>query len=200
LPWYTYPAIEYISQLELRDRVVFEYGLGNSSLFWAGLAGKVFSLDHNREWYDRVSTRAPENVKVLLATDRDEYIRAIHRFEFDFDVIVVDGIERYQCCKNALEKLKEGGLIILDNSDWYPRCTALLRSADLIQVDMTGFGPICGYTWVTSFFLHRKASFKTRFDRQPIQVLRPNAASNKAGLTRLLEWEQGLRSKPLVRR
>ena len=32
LPWYTYPAIEYIKQLDLTNKVVFEWGCGNSSV------------------------------------------------------------------------------------------------------------------------------------------------------------------------
>ena len=34
LPWYTYPAIEYLEQLDFRDRTVFEFGSGASTLFW----------------------------------------------------------------------------------------------------------------------------------------------------------------------
>jgi hypothetical protein len=146
-----------------------------------------------------VARNAPSNVELLLATDANEYVGAIERFDQDFDVVVVDGNDRFECCKRALKKLRAGGVIILDNSDWHPSCTALLREANLIQVDMTGFGPMSAFTWVTSLFLSRQFSPKPRFDRQPIQVLRPNAVSNKAGLATLLEWERGLRRKPLIR-
>jgi len=33
VPWYTYPAIEYIRQLIFTDKAVFEYGSGHSTLF-----------------------------------------------------------------------------------------------------------------------------------------------------------------------
>ena len=35
LPWYTYPAIEYLRQFDYKDKKVFEFGCGFSSLFWA---------------------------------------------------------------------------------------------------------------------------------------------------------------------
>ncbi|MCL0042054.1 hypothetical protein M1N12_03225, partial [Peptococcaceae bacterium] len=33
---------------------------------------------------------------------------------------------------------------------------------------MTGFGPINGYTWTTSFFFHREFNFKPLHSRQPL--------------------------------
>ena len=34
VPWYTYPALEYINNLDFKDMSVFEYGSGNGSIFW----------------------------------------------------------------------------------------------------------------------------------------------------------------------
>lgn len=34
IPWFTYPAIEYLSHLDLSGCSVFEYGSGFSTLFW----------------------------------------------------------------------------------------------------------------------------------------------------------------------
>jgi len=41
LPWYTYPAIEYIRQLDFSDKSIFEYGSGNSTVFWSRIAARV---------------------------------------------------------------------------------------------------------------------------------------------------------------
>src|SRR6187399_2329614 len=35
LPWFTYPAIEYLAAFDFSDRVLFEYGSGQSTLYWA---------------------------------------------------------------------------------------------------------------------------------------------------------------------
>ena len=47
IPWYTYPAIEYLSQFDYTDKQIFEFGCGFSSLFWAKRAEKVISIEHS---------------------------------------------------------------------------------------------------------------------------------------------------------
>jgi hypothetical protein len=129
IPWYTYPAIEYIKQLDFSDKSVFEYGAGNSTVLWSRIAGR-------------------------------------------FDVIVIDGparaLTRLKCCRAARDYLNEGGLIILDNSDWLPESAAFLRSTGLLQVDMTGFAPLNAHTRTTSFFFDRRCSLRPKGDKQPM--------------------------------
>ena len=38
----------------------------------------------------------------------------------------------------------------------------------IIEVDMSGFGPINRYTWTTSFYFRRKVDLMPAFDRQPV--------------------------------
>ena len=167
IPWYTYPASEFIGQLDFRDRSVFEYGSGNSTLFWSGIARRVVSVEHERHWFERMRTIAPANCEMRFADDADGYVDAIKRTGETFDVIIIDGQSRLRCAPVAADALREGGLIILDNSDWFPRTSAALRARDLIEVDMSGFGPINDYTSTTSFYFDRRCAFGPRSDRQP---------------------------------
>jgi hypothetical protein len=171
IPWYTYPAIEYLRQIDFAQADVFEYGSGHSTLFWASRARSVTSVDDDREWYDRLSPRLPPNCELILETDLYAYPCVIERTGRLFDVIVIDGAARgntrLKCARRALGVLREGGLIILDNADWLPESSRLLRDAGLIQVDMTGFGPVNGYTWTTTLFLHRACTLRARSPRQP---------------------------------
>jgi hypothetical protein len=57
LPWYTYPAIEYLRQLDFSDKTVFEYGSGMSTVFWAGKAKHVVSVEDDEQWCDVVTLR-----------------------------------------------------------------------------------------------------------------------------------------------
>ena len=166
LPWYTYPAIEYIKQLDFSEKEVFEYGSGNSTVFWSKLAKRVVSIESDRTWYETVREKVESNVEVKLIEDDDSYIQEISNHN-SFDVIVVDGIHRLECAKTAIDKLKSGGMIILDNSDWHVKTAKLLRSNDLIEVDMTGLGPINAYTWTTSFFLRRDFNLQPKGSEQP---------------------------------
>lgn len=48
-----------------------------------------------------------------------DYVGAIDRYSNDsLDIVLVDGRTRMPCCFRALPKLKRGGLLILDNSDY----------------------------------------------------------------------------------
>ena len=167
IPWYTYPAIEYLIQLDYTDKTVFEYGSGNSTLFWAERARKVVSVEDNHHWYSRIGKEIGKNIDLRLISDRDEYIRAIGSCDEKFWVIVIDGSHRYECAKQAITRLKPGGMIILDNSDWFTETAALLRHADLIEIDMSGFGPINAYTWTTSLFVHRQFRLRHKGKNQP---------------------------------
>ena len=172
VPWYTYPAIEYVKQLDFRGRSVFEFGSGNSTLFWAAVAARVVTVEDDERWYRMMAPRVPRNCELILESDLDAYAAAIGRSGDLYDVIVIDGAARgktrLRCAEAAVARLREGGMIVLDNSDWLPESSRLLREAGLIQVDMTGFAPISRHTQTTSFFLHRAFAFEPRGPRQPM--------------------------------
>ncbi len=165
-PWYTYPAIEYINQLDFSNKEVFEYGSGNSTIFWSEVAKRVVSIENNKEWYEIISSKVGKKTEVQLIVDDVSYIQEILNHE-NFDIIVIDGLHRLDCAKVAIERLKPGGIIILDNSDWFVKTAKFLRESNLIEVDMTGLGPINPYAWTTSFFFDRNFSFQPKAVNQP---------------------------------
>lgn len=171
IPWMTYPAIFYINQLDLSGKDVFEWGAGNSSLFFAQRAKSVTSVESKKEWCERVLREKKDNITVIHAVG-DDYHTAIDRDDRKYDVIVIDGelATRLDCAKNALRHLKDDGMIILDNSDWLHKTCEYLRNEDLLQVDMAGFGPINDYTWCTTFYLTRGFDFRSRGGKQPTFV------------------------------
>lgn len=169
IPWYTYPAIEFLEQLDFRDRQVFEFGCGNSTLFWGARAARVTSVEHDPAWHASMSAKVESApIDLRLAAERTEYVAAIRPLAGTFDVIVVDGRWRFACAREAVAALRPGGLIVLDNADWYPGTARMLRAANLIEIDFSGFGPINDYTWTTSLFLDRAYNFRPRSDRQPV--------------------------------
>lgn len=173
IPWYTYPAIEYIKQLDFSDKKVFEFGSGNSSLYWAGISKYVVSVESDEKWYESMLAKKKDNSKFLYRELGRGYYESILNENDDFDVVVVDGRLRDKCCEFALKKIKKNGLIILDNSERasqyeeYSNAVEFLKNADLIQVDFCGFGPINDYAWATSFFFSRNFDFKSK--KHPIQ-------------------------------
>ena len=193
VPWFTYPAIEYLKQLDFSARDVFEYGSGHSTLFWGRRARSVVAIEHNPSWHEFVRARASQNCRVILETDLDRYVESIcsHGVASRYDVIVIDGlVDRRTRAKGALlalGALRPGGLVIVDNADSLPGTCRLLRQAGLIQVDMSGLGPCNGYAWTTSLFLTRD------FDLQPMASRQPLAPPGGKGLN----WEPHLERKLL---
>jgi hypothetical protein len=167
LPWYTYPAIQYLSQLDLRDRDAFEFGSGNGSLFWAARVRSLTSVESDRAWHELIESRKLANQQVMLVEDLGEYPHAVEKEQRKYDLIIVDGKRRRLCAQTAIRCLAEDGMIILDNADWYPKTAALLRDAGLIQIDFSGYGPVNNYTWTTSLFLRSAVKLRPLGDRMP---------------------------------
>lgn len=168
LPLYTYPTIEYLTQFDYRDKRIFEFGAGASTFFWMERAGQVVSVENNQDWYSKLKVQIKSNVTLIFAQNQ-AFPAAIDSQEGLFDVIVVDGFGyRFDSAVQALKKLAPGGFIVLDNADWHPNTAALLKSAGLLQVDMSGFKPCESHTSTTSIFFRRDFDFKTLEQRQPV--------------------------------
>jgi len=171
VPWMTYPAIFYLDQLDLRQKIIFEWGAGNSSLFFAQRAKKVKSIEYKKEWYEYVLSKKSDNIDLILA-DKENYASVIDADSQQYDVIVIDGEidRRFECAEYAVSHLHSTGMIVVDNSDWLEHTCAFLRTHDFIQVDMAGLGPINNYTWCTSFFFRRDFNFTPLNAKTPSYV------------------------------
>lgn len=171
LPWYTYPAIEYLQQYDFSKCDVFEFGSGNSSKFWSVRAHTVTSVEFDPHWYERGIQELSSNQTLLLKTEKERYANAIHDHDSFYDVVVIDGRYRYNCAIEALERIKNGGIIILDNSDWFPSTAKLLRNEGFIQVDFIGAGPINSYPWCTSIFFRKQLDIPRTLTNNAVKVL-----------------------------
>ena len=175
IPWYTYPAIEYLSQFDYGGKRIFEFGCGYSSLFWADRAEQVISIEDNPNWFAKWQEEFKrDNLDIRWRDEGDIYEKAVFEDGCLYDVIVVDGKRRAECAAAAIQKLAPGGLIILDDSDRintsqeYVKAVAALKNADLIQVDFYGFCPMNCYTKTTSLFLSRDFNFVSKHPVQPM--------------------------------
>jgi len=170
IPWYTYPMVEFLKQLDFSQKTVFEYGSGNSTLFWAERSKRVVAIEDDPAWYKQIKPRLPANVEYILVDNKEAYVQGIHKFDELFDVIIVDGSHRFDCTKSARPKLSATGMVILDNADWFVKTTAFLRDSNLLEIDMAGFNPINGYATTTSVFMSRQIELK------PAGAVQPNFA------------------------
>lgn len=161
IPWYVYPAIEYLDSLDFLGLTVLEFGSGTGSYWWAERAKYVLSVEHNEDWFNVAKEKLLNNQSIVLAKELEQYVQA--GYGKKFDIVIIDGKYRHQCAMMVKSMLSENGMVLLDNSDRHPDTAKYLREdMDLIQVDFHGFGPINNYTWTTSLFFARGIKLKKK--------------------------------------
>jgi hypothetical protein len=165
IPWYTYPSIEYLNSFDFSRCDVFEFGSGNSSLYWSSRASSVVSVEDDKNWFDIVKKNTASNHTLIYRLKESEYVLSLSEQGRKFDIIIIDGNHRLRCTEQAIKMLSSDGLIVLDNSDRITEkeCSRLLRANGYIQVDFSGFGPVNGYCWTTSIFLKSQRIFLENF-------------------------------------
>lgn len=120
MPWISYRAQRYLARLLRSDWTVLEFGSGMSTIWFAQRCRKVYSFEHNPLWYDIVKAQLSNkhiiNVSYTLR-DSESYPSLSEFPENLFDFIMIDGIRRTDCVRNAISKIKPSGWIYLDNTD-----------------------------------------------------------------------------------
>jgi hypothetical protein len=168
IPMMSYGLVEYLLGLDLSAFEVLELGGGGSTQFWSGHAKSVLTLETNPEWVKALQAQRLSNVEARLAS-ADTLANDLLALGRKFDTIVIDlAANRCRLAQRAIEILKPGGCVILDNSDWYPNAARALRDADLIQVDFHDFRPLHHFRCTTSLFLHREFRSKPKSVRLPL--------------------------------
>ena len=160
MPMYTYPCYEYLNSMNWEGADVFEYGTGFSTIWWKNHGANIYGVEHNKNWYEKINGK--ELGYITLENSVHNYPHSINIFDKQFDVIVIDGLVRYQCVAPALKNLKSGGIIIFDNSDWHSNTKELLDTKDLIPIHFHGFKPTHVDSQTTSIYMHKEFSRKAK--------------------------------------
>jgi len=157
IPWFSYPAIEFLEQLDLSRTEIFEYGSGASTLYFASRCKKIVSVEHNLSWHAKITKGLPGHSSVMLATQADDYSTSIYRSAQLFDLIVIDAAPQFrnQCAAPAIDCLKPDGAIILDDASCYPYIAETLTRAGLIRIDLIGPAPLEFHVQCTALFVTR---------------------------------------------
>ncbi len=155
IPWYTYPATEFLSHLDFTQFKVFEYGAGNSTLWWSKRAKYISSVENDEVYYKKIKDLLKnKNAICHLEKKKKKYISMAAN---TFDIFIIDGSYRKECLEHVVN-LKSGCsklMIIFDNSDRYPYSVSFIQQKlSWLQIDFHGFGPINRYTWTTSIFIN----------------------------------------------
>lgn len=156
LPWNAYPYIYFVEGRLKKHFDIFEYGSGNSTLWYAKRAGTVKSVENDKAWFELVSGRMPQNVKVVYQEleYNGEYSREVLKEDKRYHIIIIDGRDRVNCVKHSLNKLTEDGIIVFDNADLkdYTEGIELLKSSGFKRLDFFGMSPVTAHKNCTSIF------------------------------------------------
>lgn len=146
IPWFTYPAIDFLDERIKNNLDVLEFGSGNSTLWFAKRAKSVLSIESNQIWFDKIKSLVPSNSRLLLncVDNENHYHRIINKIDDKFDIVLVDAIDRVNCMISSVKLLRSGGIIILDNSDrsLYNDGMNFLIKNNFKKIDFWGMAPI----------------------------------------------------------
>ncbi|CAD5372632.1 Methyltransferase domain protein [Rubrivivax sp. A210] len=156
IPWMTLPFVDFIGGRLRSTMRIFEFGCGNSTLFYATRVKTVEAVEHDPTWAERMRSQTPSNVQIieLPLVRGGEYCRAAMRSAVKYDLIVVDGRDRVNCILNAVEALSPGGCLVLDDSErpvYRPGIDALV-SASFRRLDFSGVAPGLAYKKCSTVF------------------------------------------------
>ncbi|MEE3145262.1 MAG: hypothetical protein VX280_03745, partial [Bacteroidota bacterium] len=142
-PWLSPTSILFFKKYLEKDMVGAEFGSGSSTLFFAPRISKLYSVEHNEEWYHLINEKLTgincSNVDYRFVVQNDKsdfvddvfdleekrdfeirrdyvnYFRALNDIQdHSLDFAIVDGRARTECCHEILPKIKKGGILILD--------------------------------------------------------------------------------------
>ncbi len=142
LPWLSIPFISFIQTKINHNLVVFEYGSGSSTLFFAERAKQVLTVEHDEEWLSNIGSKVPSNARIYFCPldYNSKYCRYISKFEKKFNLIIVDGRDRVNCIINSLSSLTSDGCIVLDDSEreYYQVGIQFLLDKNFRKIDFWG--------------------------------------------------------------
>ena len=125
----------WVSTILDKDFVVFEWGSGGSTFFFADRVKKITTVEHNGSWNrivsDAIKKDRYKNIKLHVVNVKKypggitnktfikAYTYAITVYPDEYDIIYVDGLPtlRSLCVRNSIKYLKPGGWVLVDNMD-----------------------------------------------------------------------------------
>jgi len=124
IPWLTDRAVDFLvdyMEKNLHPKIL-EVGSGASTVWFAKRTKNLISIEHNSEWYHSILKHLAQSegsYKVEYILHKLPYYSLIEDFEDEsFDLILIDGKDRRECMLRAMSKVKPGGVLMVDNTDF----------------------------------------------------------------------------------
>jgi hypothetical protein len=156
LPWVTYSYIHFIEERLSKEMNIFEFGTGNSTLFYSNIVKQIDSVEHDQGWFKTMNNVLPENATILF--EKLEYGGAYSKTALKtgnkYDLISIDGRDRVNSLINSVSALSENGVLVLDDSERiaYKKGIEYMQYQGFKRLDFWGISPGLFYKKCTSIF------------------------------------------------
>lgn len=135
LPWYTKSFLDELVTWDLKDKVVFEYGAGASTLWWNKKAKHVFTVESNEPYFEALIKHIGHQSVMMYTPTKEDYINYSTVHPCKWDIVIVDGEPiawRDECVKAAIPHMKPGSKLIIDN--WMQPSVGWIPSGETQQL------------------------------------------------------------------
>jgi tRNA A58 N-methylase Trm61 len=144
IPWFTYPSVAFLDKRVQKGLKIFEYGSGASSIYFQKKGAELYSVEYDQTWYEKLKQSIIEPNKIYFVAysekSAEAYINAIDTPGIQFDVVVIDGRARVECCRKAVDSLNASGVLILDDSERkrYAECFSIMTKKGFRYIEFWG--------------------------------------------------------------
>jgi hypothetical protein len=131
MPWWPHSATAWVAANLPPKARVFEFGGGGSTLWLQDQAAVVTTVEHDTQWHAVLAADLPPTATLLLRPPTrsgtvtsdamsgyfDDYTGSIDGEPgASLDLVIVDGRARVECARRAMQKVRPGGLLLLDDT------------------------------------------------------------------------------------
>jgi Methyltransferase domain len=138
-PWMSRKVIRFCERELHREMTGLEWGSGRSTVWFASRLAQLTSVEGDPDWYARIRAQLPPSVDYRLCPPEHPldqlhhptyepppaFVAVADEFpEESLDFVVVDGPYREACIQRVLPRLRSGGLLLVDNTNWKAELSA----------------------------------------------------------------------------
>jgi hypothetical protein len=132
-PWLTKESNKILASLLKPSHAGLEWGSGRSTVWFAYRAASLTSVETEPYWYERIKKQMIEsgisNVNYILCNEKEDlesYVGVIKQFDNNsLDFALVDGAFRSVCANQVVEKIRNGGYLIVDDVNRFLPCNSI---------------------------------------------------------------------------
>jgi len=145
-PWLTKTANLCLDSLLRKTDIGLEFGSGRSTIWLAKRIASLTSIEHDTAWFHKVNHMLKEegctNCELLFFKQDQpkelgqgtEYVSVPNMFDrYSLDFALIDGIYRSACSNAVLDRIKPGGILVLDDAQWYLPSKSITQNARSLE-------------------------------------------------------------------